>query len=84
MRITVKPSGMHGFTLILPTGMIFCPILLRAGIGIGRKYTSAVPDVSKEDLRKLCHAVKQVKKRYGHYELVSVESCDGNSVRVVL
>ena len=84
MRITVKPSGMHGFTLLLPTGIIFCPTLLRLGFSIGRKYTSAVPNLSKEDLRVLCQAVKQVKRRYGHYEFVSVEGSDGNCIRIIL
>ena len=84
MRITVKSSGMRRFTIFLPTGMIFSPTLLRLGMGIGRKYTSTVPDISKEDLQLLCKAIKQVKRRYGHYELVSVESSDGDLVRIIL
>ena len=84
MRITVKSSGMRGFTILVPTRMLCSPTLLHLGMRIGRKYTSEVPNISKQDLKTLCKAVIQAKRRYGHYELVTVESSDGDLVRITL
>ena len=84
MRIKVKASGMRQFTIAVPTAMIFSPMLARLGLRIGRRYSAEVPDISDRDLRAVCKAVKQVKRRYGRYELVSVESSGGDEVSIFL
>ncbi len=84
MRIKVKASGMRQFTIALPTGMIFSPTMIRLGLCIGRKYADEVPDISAHDLRAICKAAKQTKRRYGRYELVSVESAQGDLVGITL
>lgn len=84
MRIKLKASGMRQFTIALPTGMVFSPTLIRLGLCIGRRYSAEVPDISAHDLRTICKAVKQIKRRYGRYELVAAESSDGDFVRITL
>lgn len=84
MRVTVKECGGHRFTIALPTGMIFSPTLIRLGLRIGRKYSAEVPDISAHDLRAICKAVKQIKRRYGRYALVTVESGQGDLVKITL
>ena len=84
MRIKVKASGARQFTIALPTGMVFSPTLIHLWLRIGRKYASEVPDISPHDLRAICKAAKQIKRRYGRYELVSVESAQGDLVKITL
>lgn len=84
MRIKVKASGLRQFTIAVPTGMIFSPMLVQLGLRIGRKYSAEMPDISSRDLRAICKAVKQVKRRYGRYELVTVESGQGDLVKITL
>lgn len=82
MRIRIKESGKHSFLIILPTWLAFWG--LSFGLKQGRKYSAKVPKISKIALKQIKKAVKQTKRRYRHYELVYVESDEGDVVRITL
>lgn len=84
MRIIVKEHGGRRLAIVLPTGMVFSPTMISLGLRIGRKYTPEVPNISDRDLKAICKAVKRVKRRYGRYELVTVESGEGDLVKITL
>lgn len=84
MRITVKAKGARRIFIALPTGWVFSPTMISLWLRIGRKYSSEVPNISNHDLRAICKAIKETKRRYGSYELVSVESSEGDLVGVIL
>jgi hypothetical protein len=84
MRIVVKAEGARRIFMALPTGLVFSPTMISLWLRVGRKYSPEVPNISKQDLRAICKAVKQVKSRYGRYELVTVESGEGDLVKITL
>ena len=84
MRITVKAKGARRIFIALPTGWVFSPTMISWWLRIGRKYSSEVSNISNYDLRAICKAIKETKRRYGSYELVSVESSEGDLVEVIL
>lgn len=84
MRITVKANGARRIFIAVPTGLIFSPAMISLWLRISKKYAPEVPNISYHDLRAICKAVKRVKRRYGRYELVTVESGEGDLVKIVL
>lgn len=82
MRIRIKESGKPSFWIILPTWLALWG--LSFGLKQGRKYCANVPQISKAALKELKKALKQTKRRRRHYELVYVESADGDTVRITL
>lgn len=84
MRITVKAGGARRIFIAMPTGLIFSPAMVSLWLRISRKYTPEVPNISYRDLRAICKAIKQTKRRYGCYELVTVESGQGDLVKITL
>lgn len=85
MKIKVNESGGKGFTLALPTRMLFSPKLLKFAIRTGRKHADKdVPDIPPEAVEALCAEVKRIKKKYGTWTLVDIESADGDLVQVIL
>lgn len=85
MKIKVNESGGKGFSLSLPTRMIFSPKLLQFAIRTGRKHADAgIPDIPPETVKSLCAEVKRIKKKSGTWTLVDIESADGDLVQITL
>ena len=69
----------------LPTGMIFSKTSAKLANTVGRKYApEALEGISPEALETLCTEIGKLKKRYGTWELVKVESANGEIVEIVL
>ena len=83
MKIHVR-SEEHTFTLLLPTRMVFSKSILKFGMRIGRKYSDQVPDISPQTIDALCDEIKRIKKKHGSWELVNVQSSDGERVQIIL
>ena len=84
MRIKVI-SGEHRINLVLPTRMIFSPTLVRFGLGIARKYApKELEHIPPESVAVLCKELCRVKKKYGKYELVDIQSANGELINIVL
>jgi hypothetical protein len=84
MRITVKARGARRIFIVLPTDLVFSPTMISLWLRIGRKYSSEVPNISSHDLRAICKAIKETKRSHGSYELVTVESGEGDLVKIIL
>lgn len=69
---------------MLPTRFLFSKGMLKFGLWIGRKYSDEVPDVPPEAVDALCDEIRRIKKSYGSWELVDVQSADGERVRIIL
>ena len=74
----------HGFSLILPTRMLFSKGLIKFGLRIGRKYSDQVPPLAPEAIDALCDEIKRIKRKHGSWKLVEVQSADGDDVRIIL
>lgn len=88
MRIKIKTEG-RSFTISIPTFLLTSHHLLAFGYWVTKKtsgkYSPApMPDLDAAALKKLCRELRRIKKQYGRYELVHVQSADGDGVRITL
>lgn len=83
MKIKIR-SEERSFTVVLPTRMIFSKSILKFGLRIGKKYSAEVPEIPPEAVDALCDEIKRIKKRHGSWELVNVQSADGEQVQIIL
>ena len=84
MKIRVKGDGVN-LNLVLPTRLIFGKTVVKLANSIGRRYAAeAMEAIPPEALEILCAELRSIKKRYGSWELVDVESANGDIVQIIL
>ena len=99
MKIRIS-TGSKNFTICVPTGMIFSKPALWLYMKIGRRsmsyakqYMPEDADVSVNNLfdnvpeeaaYAICDELRRIKKKYGTWELVNVESADGSLVNITI
>lgn len=82
MKITLK-SDEFNFTIPLPNFLISEHIIAWA-LKQGKKYNPELHDIPTKQARALIHELKASVKTFGHYELVLVESSDGDIIIITL
>ena len=83
MKIRVKSDDVN-LNLVLPTRLLIGKTVVKLANTIGRRYTDALNDIPPETLEILCAELRRVKKKYGSWELVDVESAEGDIVQIIL
>lgn len=84
MRVRVKDEE-HAFTILLPTNLIFSKGTVWLANFFGRKYAGdSMKDIPPEAVDKLFSEIRNMKRRYGRWELVEVNGADGSYVSIVL
>lgn len=84
MKIIVK-SQEHNIRLGFPTAWLFGRGSALLAEKLGRKYApEAMQNISPETIPILCAEFRRIKKKYGSYDLVEVESADGEYVKIQL
>lgn len=84
MKIRVKGDGVN-LNLVLPTRLLFGKTVVKLANTIGRQYAAeALENIPPEALEALCAELRRIKKKHGTWELVDVESADGDIVQIVL
>ncbi len=84
MRIQVKGEG-HVVNLFLPTGLLFNPVSARIACHYIRKYApGTLSSISPEAIKVLCAELRRIKKKYGKWDLVDIQSADGERVLIRL
>lgn len=84
MRIRIKGDG-HNFCLCFPTRLIFSKTVLRLANHFGRRYAGeAMATIPPGALDALFAEFRRIKKAHGSWELVDVQSSDGDSVQIIL
>lgn len=84
MRIRIK-SDETNLNLVLPTRLIIGKTVIRLLTKYGRGYMAeAMPTIPPESLEILCAELRRVKKKYGSWDLVDVESAEGDIVQIIL
>ena len=83
MRIRVRSDEVN-LNLVLPTNLLIGRTVVKLANTIGRRCTNALEHIRPEVLEILCAELRRVKKKYGAWELVDVESADGDIVKIVL
>ena len=84
MKIHIR-SGEQNLRIRIPTNLVFSPIVARLGCRYGLRYAGdAMKDLSPEAIGALFAEFRRIKKKYGTWELVYVESSEGDLVKVIL
>ena len=84
MRIRVQAEG-RNINIALPTCMIFSKAVARIANTAGRKYAGdAMAQITPEQMDALFAEFRRIKKKYGSWELVDVESAGGEKVKIIL
>lgn len=84
MKIQIKTQDTD-LTLRLPTGLICNRGTAWLVSHVNHKHTTdALATVPPQTLPALFAELRRIKKKYGHWELVEVESADGESVHIWL
>lgn len=84
MRVQVKGNG-HDINIVLPTNLVFSRATVWLANHFGRKYAEdAMKDIPPEALDALFAELRRIKRKYGSWDLVEVESSDGEKVLVRL
>lgn len=83
MKVYIRDDE-RNFTVTLPTRLLFSKSLLKYGLKIGKRYSSAVPDIPPESVDALCDEICRIKKLHGPWELVDIQSADGEEIRITL
>lgn len=79
MRILVKSED-HNVCLRFPTNLIFSPLVANIA-KFGLRYApDDVPSISPEAMEALFAEFRRIKKKYGHWELVDMETASGTEV----
>lgn len=84
MRIQIK-SAEKNLNIVLPTKLIFGRWVVFLANTVGRRYAGEHMDaISPDSLNTLFAEFRRIKDRYGKYELVDIESSDGEKVKIIL
>ncbi len=83
MKVRIR-SVERSFSVILPTRLLFSKGILKFGLRIGKRYSDAVPDIPPAAVDALCDEIRRIKKTHSSWELVHIQSADGEEIRVVL
>lgn len=82
MRIHVK-DGENNIRILLPTGLVFSRLTAMIGVAVIKKYAPE-RGISAKQIDALFAEFHRIKRRYGRWELVDVESADGQIVKIIL
>ena len=84
MKIHIK-SKEQNLRIRISTGLVFSPLGARFICRYGLQYAGdAMKDLSPEALSALFAEFRRIKRKHGSWELVDIESSDGELVKVVL
>lgn len=83
MKIRIRSQD-HKLSLYFPTWVITSKSMVKLWLRVGKKYSAEVPDIPPRAIDALCDEVKRIKKVYGSWELVDVQSASGEQVKITL
>lgn len=84
MRICIK-SGTQTIRFSLPTCLVFSRAVAWFGAHYGLRYAGEfVKDLSPDQFDMLFAEFRRIKKKYSRWELVDVESSNGDLVKIEL
>ena len=81
MRIHIRSEGKN-LRFRIPTNFVFSRGIAWLAVRYGMRYSSV--NVSSEQLLRLFAEFRQIKRKFGTWELVNIESADGELVKVLL
>lgn len=84
MKIQIREED-HHFCIALPTALVCSKTVLRIGMHFAGKHApEAVQNIPPEAMERICTEIRRIKRRRGSWDLVEVESADGELVKITL
>ncbi len=83
MRIRVQ-TGDRNIHVSLPTRLLFSRFVLRTALRSIRINGQHIPGLTAEGADALAGEIRRIKKKYGAWTLVEVQSADGDQVTITL
>ena len=84
MKIQVKQPDGRSITIPVPTWLVFNSLMIEIGLKTGRNHSDHVPDIPPEAIDALCREFRRIKQVHGTWELVRMESADGETVIITI
>ncbi|HOA85115.1 MAG: hypothetical protein GX057_03670 [Clostridiales bacterium] len=88
MKISVKEKGRRRITILLPSILIFNPLVAACAAGIIntrlRENGILDRDITPQQLRRLCRIIMRYKRKHPDWNLVEVKSQEGDEVVIRL
>ena len=83
--MTIKiHSDDANISLWLPTRLLFSKTILCLGLRIGQMYVEQIPNIPPEAVGALCKEIRRIKRTRGSWELLNVETSDGEHIQITL
>ena len=83
--MTIKVhSDDTNISLWLPTRLLFSKTILCLGLRIGQRYVEQIPNIPPEAVGALCKEIRRIKRTRGSWELLNVETSDGDLIQITL
>ena len=82
MKIYIKENNKHPISFTIPNSLIFGKLSKAIIMYSIKSNTTHIPDIDYNQITKLLDGLKSYIKKYGHFDLVDIESSDGTSVKI--
>ena len=84
MRIKIKAKH-HNIYLVFPTKLLTGKLALTLAEKYGRRYAAeAMRNIQPQALEALCAEIRRIKEKHGTWELVDIQSAEGEEIYVSL
>ncbi len=71
-------------TFHLPDCLLWNKTILKFGLKLGRRYSYEVSNIPPSAVDALCDEIRRIKKIHTTWELVNVQSADGENIQIIL
>lgn len=79
-----KSTGGKRNCVVMPTRLLFSKSILELGLRMGKRYSDIIPDLPPQAVEAFCDEIQRIKKKHGNWELIQMETADGEEVQVIL
>ena len=84
MRIRIHSEDCN-LNLRLPTNLIFSDLTAVLGGTVGKKYAgNAMEGLTPGQMKRLFREFRRIKRQYGSWELVDIQSANGEHIHITL
>ncbi|MBR2890234.1 MAG: hypothetical protein IKC09_08175 [Oscillospiraceae bacterium] len=84
MKIQITQHGNPVITIPFPNWMVLNPVMIKLWLKTGQNYSDKVPNIPPESIDAMCREFRRIKQVHGAWELVHVESSDGDTVTITI
>ena len=84
MKIQVTTAAGKELALPLPNGLLFSPTVIQFVLSATNRKGRSMPKIPPEVADRICATLKSWKETHGSWELVHIESANGDIVTITI